>query len=114
MMTSVIDRSNKGSDPMETWADPNIESVSAKSPDEPDQAQQLYRVEVKQQGNHVAYHDVAATDALAAINLVEILYTDPVLLKDSLVEDDGGRLHHILIASNWHGYTFNAHTISDQ
>lgn len=71
----------------------------------------LYHVQVKRQGVHVADHIVEAPDALSAINLVENAYGDPVRLEKSLLEDEGGHRHQIMLASNWHGYMFEAWAI---
>jgi hypothetical protein len=68
----------------------------------------LYRVEVKRQGRLVEYHDVEAPDALKAINQVEIRYGEPATFDFVTIEDEHGRKHHVLIVSDWHGYTFEA------
>ena len=67
-----------------------------------------YRVKVRKQGCYVASHTIKAIDALSAINQVELLYGGPVQMMDGSIEDKDGTRHHILVANNWHGYTFCA------
>jgi len=71
----------------------------------------LYQIEVKRQGCCVAQHVVEAADALAAINLVERYYGEPVEVETVCVEDEEGNRRHTLVVKNWHGYTFDARVI---
>ena len=71
----------------------------------------VYDVEVKQQGSPIAHHIVEAVNALTAINLVESYYGEPVRSEVALMEDEHSHMHRIIVASNWHGYTFEARAI---
>ena len=68
----------------------------------------MYYVEVRQQGCYVACHLVEAAEALTAINLVEQLYGEPVIIYKNAVEDKDGCPHPFTQTINWHGYTFEA------
>lgn len=71
----------------------------------------LYQVEVKRQGQLFEQHIVEAPDALTAINQVEIRYGEPATFDFVTIEDEHGRKHHVLMVSDWHGYTFEARAI---
>jgi hypothetical protein len=71
----------------------------------------LYDIEVKQQGRPIAHHIVEAVTALTAINLVEGTYGKPVRYEVALIEDEHSHMHRIIVANNWHGYTFEARAI---
>lgn len=73
-----------------------------------DKRQYEYQIEVRKQGCYVAYHIVKAADALSAIDKIELMYGGPVLFTEGSIEDKDGTRHHILVANNWHGYTFQA------
>ncbi|MCB0193605.1 MAG: hypothetical protein KDJ65_16780 [Anaerolineae bacterium] len=68
----------------------------------------LYYIEVRQQGCFIACHLVEAGDALTAINRVESLYGEPVVICQGTLEDKKGGYHKIILPTNWHGYTFEA------
>ncbi|MCB9100084.1 MAG: hypothetical protein H6632_11120 [Anaerolineales bacterium] len=68
----------------------------------------IYYVEVRQQGRYVACHLVEAAEALAAINIVERFYGEPVIVFKNAVEDKDGCIHPFTQTANWHGYTFEA------
>lgn len=70
-----------------------------------------YIVRVSQQGTVIASHLVNAPDALSAINFVEQYYYQPVQLEKTFIENEDGKLHEVTIASNWHGYMFEAQAI---
>jgi hypothetical protein len=71
----------------------------------------IYDIEVKQQGSPMAHHIVEAVNALAAINRVESTYGQPVQYPVASIKDEHSHLHRIVVASNWHGYTFEARAI---
>jgi hypothetical protein len=71
----------------------------------------LYQVEVKKQGTFVANHIVEAPNAVAAIDLVESYYTEPVSLEKALTENGHSRGHQVMLAINWHGYSFHTWAI---
>lgn len=71
----------------------------------------IYDIEVKQQGSPIAHHIIEALNALAAINLVEGNYGEPVRYEVALIEDGYSHRHRIMVANNWHGYTFEARAI---
>ena len=70
-----------------------------------------YIVRVSQQGTVIASHLVNAPDALSAINFVERYYYQPVKLEKTFIENEDGKLHEVTVASNWHGYMFEAQSI---
>jgi hypothetical protein len=72
----------------------------------------IYEIEVKQQGSPMARHIIEAADALPAINRVERWYSDPVQYETVLIEDEHSHGHHVMLAHNWHGYTFEARVIT--
>ena len=76
------------------------------------QPRQLYHVEVRNQGKWIAEHIVAARNALAAINLVELQYGEPLEAEIVKVENEDGRQRHVLVPKNWHGYTFVARLVA--
>ena len=71
----------------------------------------VYDIEVKQQGSPIAHHIIEAANALTAINLVESYYGEPVRYAVALTEDVHSHMHRIMVANNWHGYTFEARAI---
>jgi hypothetical protein len=71
----------------------------------------LYRVEVRKQGQFVTDYIIEATSALAAMNLVETYYGEPVRSELVQVEDTHARKRQILTVDNWHGYTFDARAL---
>ena len=71
----------------------------------------LYHVEVKQQGIPVADYRVEASDALAAINLVERDYSGPIKVEIDSTEDEQSHKHQAMVVGNWHGYMFDARAI---
>ncbi|HXV99912.1 MAG TPA: hypothetical protein VEC93_15955 [Anaerolineae bacterium] len=71
----------------------------------------LYQVEVKKQGTFVANHIVEAPNAMTAIDLVESYYTEPVSLEKALTENGHSQVHQVMLAINWHGYSFHAWAI---
>lgn len=76
-----------------------------------DEQLQLYQIEVKSQGHLVAGHVILASNALKAIALIESEYGDPIQAEMAEIENNNGRRHRIMIAKNWHGYTFDARVI---
>jgi hypothetical protein len=73
--------------------------------------QTLYLISVTRQGTPVGIHTVAAPDALTAINLVEGYYSKPVRQERVLIEDESGSQYEATVASNWHGFMFQAQAI---
>jgi hypothetical protein len=71
----------------------------------------LYRVEVRRQGSLIESHVIEALDALTAINQVESQYGEPTHFEIVSIEDEHGRKHHVLMVSDWHGYTFEARAL---
>lgn len=67
-----------------------------------------YRVEVYSRGEFISNHTIEAEDALAAINLVEAQYGQPPKVEQTTVYFDDGKKEHMLIVSDWHGYSFEA------
>lgn len=67
-----------------------------------------YRVEVYSRGVFISNHTIEAEDALAAINLVEAQYGQPPKVEETTVYFDDGKKEHMLIVSDWHGYSFEA------
>jgi hypothetical protein len=76
-----------------------------------DKDQCIYTVEVQQGGNFIASYTVEAPDALAAINRVELLYGQPLIVEKTAIEDQEGDKHRFTLAHNWHGYMFQARAI---
>lgn len=76
-----------------------------------DKDQSIYIVEVQQQGSPIAFYNLEAPDALAAINRVELLYGEPVIVEKTTIEAEEGDQHRITLAHNWHGYMFQARVI---
>jgi hypothetical protein len=68
-------------------------------------------VEVKKQGTFVANHIVDASNGLTAIDLVESYYTEPVSLEKVLTENEHSQGHQVMLAINWHGYSFHTWAI---
>lgn len=68
----------------------------------------LYRVEVYSRGVFVSHHLIEADDALGAINQVEAQYGQPPKVEETTVYFDDGKKEHLLIVSDWHGYSFEA------
>lgn len=73
---------------------------------------QLYQIEVRSQGQLVAERVIAASSALKAITLIESEYGEPVQAETAVIENDNGRRSRVMIATNWHGYTFEARVIA--
>jgi hypothetical protein len=71
----------------------------------------IYDIEVKQQGRLIAHHTIEAVNALMAINLIESTYGAPARYEMALIEDEHSHLHRIIVANNWHGYSFEARAI---
>jgi hypothetical protein len=71
----------------------------------------LYHIEVKNQGSYVAEYIIEAANVLAAINLVENYYGEPVRIEKAIIEDEDGSRHEVMIVNHWHGYAFHAQTI---
>lgn len=67
-----------------------------------------YRVEVYSRGVFISNHTIEAEGALAAINLVEAQYGQPPKVEETTVYFDDGKKEHMLIVSDWHGYSFEA------
>lgn len=76
-----------------------------------DGSQWVYKVEVQQRGSLIAFYTLEAPDALSAINRVELLYGTPVVVERTIIEDEEGESHRIILARNWHGYMFQARVI---
>lgn len=72
---------------------------------------QLYRIEVRTQGHLVAEHIIAARDAQKAITLIENEYGGPVQAELVVIETGDGRRRRVMVAKDWHGYTFEARVI---
>jgi hypothetical protein len=70
-----------------------------------------YQVEVFISGVFITQHIVEAEDALAAINLVEAEYGTPPKVEFATVQLESGKKEHLLVVSDWHGYSFNARLI---
>lgn len=68
----------------------------------------LYQVEVFSQGVLIKLHTVEASDALAAINLVEASYGPPPKVEFSTIQLESGKKEHALVVSDWHGFSFVA------
>jgi hypothetical protein len=68
----------------------------------------LYRVEVYSRGVFFSHHLIEAEDALAAINQVETQYGQPPKVEETTIYFDDGKKEHLLIVSDWHGYSFEA------
>ena len=73
-----------------------------------DKMARLYRVEVYSRGAFISTHTIEADDALTAINLVEAHYGQPPKVEESTVYFEDGKKEHMLIVSDWHGYSFEA------
>ena len=73
----------------------------------------LYQIEVRNQGSLVAEHYIVAGSALDAITLIECEYGEPVQAEPGMIENDDGRRHQVMIAKNWHGYTFEARAVGN-
>lgn len=71
-----------------------------------------YRVEVFVSGQLVAEHIAEGSDALSAINLVEIQYGTPPKVEETTIELESGKKEHILVVLDWHGYSFEARKIT--
>jgi len=71
----------------------------------------LYQIEVRSQGHLVAEHVIAASNGLKAITLIESEYGEPVHAEMAELENNNGHRHRVMIAKNWHGYTFEARAI---
>jgi hypothetical protein len=67
----------------------------------------LYQVEVKKQGTFVANYIVEAPNALTAINMVESCYSEPFSLGKVLMENEHSHPCQVMLATNWHNYTFH-------
>ena len=70
-----------------------------------------YEIEVRHHGVYMASHVAVAPDALTAINLIEREYGDPVWLEQSSLAGGDGYEHPIVVAHEWHGYSFEARLI---
>lgn len=71
----------------------------------------LYQIEVFSQGKFIINHTVEASDALTAINLVEARYGQPPKVEDITVYLEDGKKEHLLVVTDWHGYSFVARRI---
>ena len=60
----------------------------------------------------IAEHVIVATTALNAINLIESEYGEPVQAETTLLENSNGVSRKVIVAKNWHDYTFEARTVS--
>jgi len=78
----------------------------------PQELGQFYRVEVRTQGTLVTEHVIVAANAINAINLVESEYGEPVQAETTLLENGHGLSCKVVVAKNWHGYTFEARAVS--
>jgi hypothetical protein len=68
----------------------------------------FYQVEVFSRGEFIIYHTVEASDALSAINLIEARYGQPPQVEEATIQLEDGKKEHLLIVSDWHGYSFVA------
>jgi hypothetical protein len=71
----------------------------------------VYQVEVFSQGKFIINHTVEAPDALTAINWVEARYGQPPKVEEITVHLEDGKKEHLLVVSDWHGYSFVARQI---
>ncbi|MFN8456539.1 MAG: hypothetical protein U0401_18025 [Anaerolineae bacterium] len=72
-----------------------------------------YQIEVFSQGELIRLHTVEAVDALSAINLVELEYGPPPKMEFATVQLESGKKEHLLVVSDWHGYSFVARKIGN-
>ena len=72
----------------------------------------LYHVEVFVIGSFVSEHTIEASDALAAINLVEVNYGEPPAVEHKTVYHEDGTKETALMVTGWHGYSFLARNIN--
>jgi hypothetical protein len=68
----------------------------------------VYQVEVSFSGQRVSEHIVEASDAMSAINLIETEYGEPPEVKYKTIHHENGTKEHVLVVSDWHGYSFLA------
>jgi hypothetical protein len=73
----------------------------------------LYQVEVFSQGQFIIYHTIEASDALSAINLIEAQYGQLPKVEETTIHLEDGKREHLLIVSDWHGYSFVARQIKN-
>jgi hypothetical protein len=71
----------------------------------------LYQIEVYSQGKFIIDHTVEAPDALTAIDLVEARYGQPPKVEEITIQLEDGKKEHLLVVSDWHGYSFVARQI---
>jgi hypothetical protein len=72
----------------------------------------LYRVDVFSQGKFITSHMAEAADALTAINRVEASYGQPPKVEEITVYLEDGKKEHLLVVSDWHGYSFEARQVA--
>lgn len=68
----------------------------------------VYQVEVSFSGQRVSEHTIEASDAMSAINLIETKYGEPPEVKYKTIHHENGTTEHVLVVSDWHGYSFLA------
>ncbi|MBI1881656.1 MAG: hypothetical protein HYR94_26050 [Chloroflexi bacterium] len=71
----------------------------------------LYQIEIFSQGEFITRQTVEAPDALTAINRVEASYGQPPKMEEITVHLEDGKKEHLLVVSDWHGYSFVARQI---
>ena len=59
----------------------------------------------------MAEHIIAAGDARKAITLIENEYGGPAQTEMAVIETGDGRRRRVMVAKDWHGYTFEARVI---
>lgn len=72
-----------------------------------------YQIEVFSRGELIHLHTVEAVDALTAINLIEPEYGPPPRIEFATVQLESGKKEHLMVVSDWHGYSFLARKIGD-
>ncbi len=72
-----------------------------------------YQIEVFSQGELIHRHTIEAADALSAINFIELEYGPPPRMEFATVQLESGKKEHLLVVSDWHGYSFVARKISN-
>jgi hypothetical protein len=72
-----------------------------------------YIVEVSFSGEFVSEHKIEATDALSAINQIELEYGEPPVIVTKTIYHENGSIEHVLVVMDWHGYCFHARKIEN-
>ncbi|MFN8457364.1 MAG: hypothetical protein U0401_22355 [Anaerolineae bacterium] len=72
-----------------------------------------YQIEVFSQGELIQLHTIEASDALTAINLIELEYGPSPKIEIATVQLESGKKEHLLVVADWHGYSFMARKIGD-